>query len=540
MAEGVLMPKAGITVEECVITEWLKKPGDSVAVGDILFTYETDKATFECESTAAGTLLEIFYNDGDEVPVLVNVCAIGNPGDDVSALKGGEAAPAEAPAEAAPAPAAPAAPAPTGPVAQGVLMPKAGITVEECIITEWLKKPGDQIAVGDILFTYETDKATFECESTAAGTLLEIFYNDGDEVPVLVNVCAVGNPGDSTVGLRAGEEAPAAAPVAEAAPAKAEAPVAAAPAAVTANPDAKVSPRAKMIAQTLGVDATQAAPTGPYGRVIERDVRALAASQALSPAAAPVVEAAPAKEEAPVAAPVAAEAPEYVDEKFSAIRKATAKAMVRSLSTMAQLTHQHSFDASTILNLRKQLKANGEAMGMPNITINDLVMFAVTRVLMNHPQLNATMPEENMIRKYTNVHLGMAVDTPKGLMVPTIFNANKMSLAELSMEAKRLAKLCQEGKATPDMLSGASFTVSNVGSLGVEVFTPVVNPPQVGILGVCGTTTRIREVNGEIKTYPAMNLCLSYDHRALDGTPASKFMKELCQALENFSLLMMK
>jgi pyruvate dehydrogenase E2 component (dihydrolipoamide acetyltransferase) len=159
---------------------------------------------------------------------------------------------------------------------------------------------------------------------------------------------------------------------------------------------------------------------------------------------------------------------------------------------------------------------------------------------LNHPQLNATMPEENMIRKYNNVHLGMAVDTPKGLMVPTIFNANKLSLAELSIEAKRLAKLCQEGKATPDMLSGASFTVSNVGSLGVEVFTPVVNPPQVGILGVCGTTTRIKEVNGEIKTYPGMNLCLSYDHRALDGTPASKFMKELCQALENFSLLMMK
>ncbi|MBP3462265.1 MAG: 2-oxo acid dehydrogenase subunit E2 [Tyzzerella sp.] len=549
MAEGVLMPKAGITVEECVITEWLKKPGDQVAVGDILFTYETDKATFECESTAAGTLLEIFYNDGDEVPVLVNVCAIGTPGEDVSALKGGaaEAAPAEAAtaAEAAPAPAA-APTAPTGPVAQGVLMPKAGITVEECIITEWLKKVGDQVAVGDILFTYETDKATFECESTAAGTLLEIFYNDGDEVPVLVNVCAVGNPGDSTVGLRSGEEAPAAAlaeatPAASAAPAVAQAPVAAA--AVAANPDAKVSPRAKMVAETLGVDPTQADPTGPYGRVIERDVRALAQTQALSPAAAPVAEVAPAKAEAPAAAPVAtpaADAPDYVDEKFSAIRKATAKAMVRSLSTMAQLTHQHSFDASTILNLRKQLKANGEAMGMPNITINDLVMFAVSRVILNHPQLNATMPEENMIRKYNNVHLGMAVDTPKGLMVPTIFNANKLSLAELSIEAKRLAKICQEGKATPDMLSGASFTVSNVGSLGVEVFTPVVNPPQVGILGVCGTTTRIKEVNGEIKTYPGMNLCLSYDHRALDGTPASKFMKELCQALENFSLLMMK
>ena len=176
-------------------------------------------------------------------------------------------------------------------MAEGVLMPKAGITVEECVITEWLKKPGDQVAVGDILFTYETDKATFECESTAAGTLLEIFYTDGDEVPVLVNVCAIGNPGDDVSALKGGEAAaPAAeaAPVAEAAPApKKEAPAApVAAAAVAANPHAKVSPRAKMVPETLGVDPTQAAPTGPYGRVIERDVRALAQAQALSPAAA--------------------------------------------------------------------------------------------------------------------------------------------------------------------------------------------------------------------------------------------------------------
>ena len=190
MAVGVLMPKAGITVEECVITEWLKKKGDHVNVGDVLFTYETDKASFECESTAEGTLLDIFYEDGDEVPVLVNVCAIGQPGDDISGIKEGgsapaaEAAPAAAPAPvAAPAPAA-AAPAGGAHMAQGVLMPKAGITVEECVITEWLKKEGDQVNVGDVLFTYETDKASFECESTAAGTLLKIFYEDGDEVPL--------------------------------------------------------------------------------------------------------------------------------------------------------------------------------------------------------------------------------------------------------------------------------------------------------------------------------------------------------------------
>ena len=556
MAQGVLMPKAGITVEECVITEWQKKVGDEVKVGDILFTYETDKASFECESTAEGTLLEIFYEDGDEVPVLVNVCAIGQPGEDVSALRAGgsaqaaaaDEAPAPAPAQAAPAP-APAAP--TGPVAQGVLMPKAGITVEECVITEWQKKVGDQIKIGDVLFTYETDKASFECESTAEGTLLEIFYQDGDEVPVLVNVCAIGNPGDSTVGLRAGEEAPAAAPAA------AEAPAAAAPAAApaapaatgTANPDAKISPRAKMTANTLGVDASLATPTGPHGRIIERDVRAYAQSRPgdgfggmvteQAQAAKEEVKAAPAAPAAAAAAPAAAE-PEYTDIKFSAVRKATAKAMTTSLQTMAQLTHYHTFDATAIMNLRKQLKANGEKMGMPNITLNDMVMFAVSRVILNHSDLNAIIPKDNVLRKYTHVQLGMAVDTARGLMVPTIHNADQLSLAELCAEAKRVAKICQDGKATPDMLSGGSFTVSNVGSLGVEMFTPVVNPPQVGILGVCGITTRVREVNGEIQTYPAMGLCLSYDHRAIDGTPASKFMKELCNALENFSLLMMK
>ncbi len=550
MAQGVLMPKAGITVEECVISEWKKKVGDHVEIGDILFTYETDKAEFECESTAAGELLEIFYEEGDEVPVLVNVCAIGQPGEDVSAIRNaaaGEAAPAEeAPAPAAAA-SAPAAAAPSGPRAQGVLMPKAGITVEECVISEWKKKVGDHVEIGDILFTYETDKAEFECESTAAGTLLEIFYEDGDEVPVLVNVCAVGNPGDSTVGLREGEEAPApaAAPAAEAAPAEAAA--APAPAATgMANADAKISPRAKMVAGTLEVDPSLATPTGPNGRIIERDVRAYAQSRPGDGLGGRVSESVPAEAAAAAPAPAAvekaapADAAEFEDVKFSAVRKATAKAMVASLSTMAQLTHFHTFDASALMALRKQIKANGEAMGMPNITLNDMVMFAVSRVILHHPDLNAIIPQENVLRKYNHVHLGMAVDTPKGLFVPTIHNADLMSLSELCVEAKRLAKICQEGKATPDMLAGASFTVSNVGSLGVEMFTPVVNPPQVGILGVCGITTRVKEVNGEIRTYPAMGLSLSYDHRALDGTPASKFVKELCNALENFPLLMMQ
>ena len=275
MANAVIMPKAGITVESCIIGEWVKKVGDQVKVGDVLFTYETDKASFECESTAEGTLLDIFFEEGDEVPCLVNVCAIGNPGEDTSSLKGGSAAPAEA---AAPAAAAPAAVAPAAVCAntkaKAVIMPKAGITVESCIIGEWLKQIGDQVKVGDILFTYETDKASFECESTEEGELLAIFFEEGDEVPCLENVCAVGPHGEPTDCLK-----PGAAPmvVEEVA---AEAPTAVAEAAAPAAqivPGAPVSPRAAKLAKAAGVDASLAVGTGPDGRIIERDVQKLIA-----------------------------------------------------------------------------------------------------------------------------------------------------------------------------------------------------------------------------------------------------------------------
>ena len=618
MANAVIMPKAGITVESCIIGEWLKNVGDSVKVGDILFTYETDKASFECESTAEGTLLEIFFESGDEVPCLVNVCAIGNPGEDCSALRGGSAS--------TDAPAAPAAAPAVATKAQGVLMPKAGITVESCIIGEWLKNVGDQIKVGDILFTYETDKASFECESTAEGELLAIFYEAGDEVPCLVNVCAVGPHGEPTDCLKGigGTPAPVeAAPAAAAAPA-AEAPAAAsaahtvimpkagitvescligewlkkvgdhvnegdvlftyetdkasfecestatgtileifyeagdevpclqgvctigvaggAPAAAPAASGAPVSPRARKLAASAGVDPTLATGTGPNGRIIERDVKELIAN-APAPAPAPAAVAAPAPvaapaAPAPVAAAPAAEA-EYKDVKFSGIRRAISKSMHTSLSTMAQLTHNTSFDATAIMAYRKQLKAaGGEYAG---ITLGDIVLYAVSRTLLNHPDLNANMLDDNTIRLFNHVNLGVAVDTPRGLMVPTIRNADQMSLLEISKAVKELAAECRGGAISPDKLSGGSFTVSNLGNLGVESFTPVINPPQTGILGVCTTVDRVRKAaDGSIEIYPAMGLSLTYDHRAVDGTPAAKFQKELAYNLENFTVLLAK
>ena len=522
MAEGVLMPKAGITVESCVIGEWKKNVGDQGAVGDILFTYETDKAEFECESTAAGTLLEQFYAEGDEVPCLVNVCAVGNPGEDVEALR--NAAPAaEAPAAPAAAAAAAAAPAaavkPDGPCAQAVIMPKEGITVESCIIGEWKKNVGDAVAVGDVLFTYETDKAEFECPSTAAGTLLAKFFEDGDEVPCLVNVCAVGNPGDAYEFLKPGAEAPA--PAAEAPAAEAPA-AAAAPAAPKAELTA-ISPRAMAKAVANNVNPALATGTGPKGRIIERDIDKLIASGAA----------------AAYAAPAAAEETAFEDVKFGPVRKATAKSMTKSLSTMAQLTQQYSFDASQIQAYRAMLKPMDAPMG--KISLNDMVMFAVAKTIKSCPDLNANMVEDNVIRHFSHVNLGFACDTPRGLLVPTIFHADEMSLLELSMEAKRLAAAARDGSLSPDEMTGATFTVTNIGSFGCEAFTPVVNPPQIGILGVCNIQTKIKSAkDGMIETYPAMGLSLTFDHRALDGAPAARYMSELCKSLESFMTLMAK
>ena len=422
-------------------------------------------------------------------------------------------------------------------MANAVIMPKAGITVESCIIGNWEKKVGDSVKVGDILFTYETDKASFECESTEEGTLLEIFFQDGDEVPCLVNVCAIGNPGEDCSALRPGDAAPAEAPAEEAPKAEAApaAPVAApaapvaAPAETTVAADGKVavSPRAKKLAERAGVDASLATPTGPNGRIIERDVRTLMENPAAA-SAQPVEAAAPAAMES-----------EYEDVKFSGIRRAISKSMHTSLSTMAQLTHNTSFDATQILAYRKLLKASeGEVSG---ITLGDIVLYAVSRTLLNHPDLNAHMLDDNNIRLFKHVNLGVAVDTPRGLMVPTIFNADQKSLLEISKEVKELAAQCREGNISPDKLSGGTFTVSNLGNMGVESFTPVINPPQTGILGVCGTVDRVKKgKDGEIKIYPAMGLSLTYDHRAVDGTPAARFQKELGYNLENFTALLAK
>lgn len=428
-------------------------------------------------------------------------------------------------------------------MATPVIMPRQGQSVESCIITEWKKKVGDQVAVGDVLFSYETDKATFEEQAKVDGTLLAVFYNAEDDVPVLLNVAVIGNPGESFAEFAPDGAAATSAPAEEA---KAEAASVEPVARTTAERVEGVSPRAKNAAEKLGVDPAQAAPTGPHGRVIERDVltlakegrtgsglggRVSAADETVSAEKAAVAPAAAA------VAPSALNAVEYDEVKLPNLRRMIAKTMHDSLAEMAQLTHNTSFDATKILAFRESLKAAPESMDLPKVTINDIILFAVSRVLTRHEGLNAHMLGDK-VRYFKHVNLGIAVDTPRGLLVPTLFAAETKSLGQIAAEAKTLAKSAIDGSINPDLLQGGTFTISNLGLFGIESFTPVINPPQVALLGVCSITERIRTVEGQITAYPAMGLSLTYDHRAVDGAPASRFLKDLVTALEHFDLLL--
>ncbi len=430
-----------------------------------------------------------------------------------------------------------------------VIMPRQGQSVESCIITTWQKKKGDRVEVGDILFSYETDKSAFDEPAQAAGTLLEVFAAEGDVVPCLDTVAIIGEAGEDISALLPKTEGGAEAKAEEAAAEEVKV-VAEAEATVSESTGERVfiSPRARNLALKTGVDMTKVVPTGPHGRIIERDIdKALdagftATTEAVEDFLAGKVsvdEAVVEADSAPVAAPAAAVVDDlkaYDEEPMSNVRKVIAKAMHGSLSEMAQLTLNSSFDASSLLSFRAKLKESGEALGLGKITINDMVLYAVARVLPNYPEINANLVD-NKFRKFKHANVGMAVDTDRGLLVPVIFGAEKLTLAELSAQAKIMAGKAREGKCSPDEMSGGSFTVSNLGSMGIESFTPVINPPQTAILGVCCTTNRVK---ADGKVYPAMGLSLTFDHRAVDGAPAAKFLKELCTALENFDLLLAK
>ena len=470
-----------------------------------------------------------------------------------------------------------------------VIMPRQGQSVESCIITKWNKKKGERVKAGDVLFTYETDKAAFEEEAKADGTLLEVFFKEGDDVPVLTNVCVIGEEGeDVSVFSPEGETGNKAAVAEEKSQDKPEGEyvdtagerrgkrhereAAGGVEGEAADGRIKISPRARALADKTGVNVSGVNGTGPDGRIIERDVLASREEGLLiTPAARD------GRHEAEAAAQVQGTGlggrvtakdlqilvssgkphesrekdlrageelrPGYQEIKLSNMRKVIAKAMMNSLASTAQLTLNSSFDATEILALRKKLKECktcgpcGEKPPTAGITITDIILFAVSRALLNHKNMNSHFLEDKML-VFENIHLGIAVDTDRGLMVPTLFNADRKSLKEISEEAKDLAERCRSGKISPDELKGASFTVTNLGVFGIESFTPVLNPPQVGILGVNSIVYRIKEDGGGYAYYPALGLSLTFDHRALDGAPAARFLQELKNNLENISALL--
>ena len=435
-------------------------------------------------------------------------------------------------------------------MATPVIMPRLGQSVEDCILAEWKVAPGAAVEEGAVLAVIETDKASFDLESTATGTVLELFWEEGDDVPVLANVLAVGEEGEDVSDLRPQKET--AAPVTAPAPEKAQtsssdasvpvAPVAASP---VGSSEAGVSPRAGKLALRSGIDPESIQGTGPGGRVIERDVEAaaagrprLSASAAASARETGLEPPARGKGLAGMALAGDMQQPGAIEgaqvEPVKGIRKLIAERMMESLSNTAQFTLNSTFDATAIQTYRKRKREEaGDASG-PKITLNDLIAHALILTLKRHPDLNAHFLGDRIAR-FEEVHLGVAVDTPRGLMVPVLRSVCSKSLEDLSGGIKELVKSCLEGTVLPDQLSGGTFTLTNLGMLGIDHFTPVINPPEAAILGVGGISLRpVPGKDGEVTPAECITLSLTIDHQAVDGAPAARFLKDLVDTLENY------
>lgn len=579
MAVAIVMPKAGNSVEECVLSKWRIKVGDTIRKGDIIADAETDKTSIEVEATEGGSVLALFAAEGDLVPVLTAICAVGAADEDASSLAP-SGAPAAAPApDAIPVPEAePVAAAPTATPAElpvgveAILMPKAGNSVEECILGAWRINVGDTVKRGDIIAEAETDKTSIEIEATASGEVLALLGSEGDLVPVLTAICLVGPAGTDVSGCKAASaEAPMAAAEAPKAVTPAEAPAAASASQAPATAGGHLSPRARKFVAEHPFVMGEIAGSGAQGRVIESDViAAYQSSPHLTPAAAAMVAAgakapstgtgsngeitaedienfakgvvaAPAPAAvvpAAPAAPVKAEGDDVITEKpFSRIRTVIAKRLQESLQTMAQYTLNCEADVTGLLSLRKRIKASGEKLGLANINIGDMVMYAVIKTLQQVPELNGEF-SDNVVKLHSAVHMGFACDTPKGLLVPVLHHSDKMSLAEMCKQVKSLAKSANAGNLAPDLMNGATFTVSNLGSFGIINFTPVISAPQIAMLGVGKTLLRpVRRADGTVEYRDYMQFSLTMNHMVVDGAPGARFLQTLCANIENFELV---
>ena len=448
-------------------------------------------------------------------------------------------------------------------MAEIVVMPKQGQSVESCIITELRKKTGDPVKKGEVLFAYETDKASFEEESPLDGVVLACLYDEGDEVPVLENMMVIGAPGEDISSLLGDRETESHGGKEEAVSETAHNSNGVSLAdEVSSTPRDKqlpvtnellVSPRARKLAEKEAVDLTRLAGTGPQGRIIENDVLAhlqqrprmtplakkLAAKEGVQPQSVGTGLAGAARS-SDLSTPLnEIYGKDYEERKISNIRKLIARSMHASLQNSAQLTHHLGADARRILDLRKKAKAALDDGALTvNITLNDMVCFAVIKALKKFPSVNSHFMGES-VRYFNKVHLGLAVDTERGLMVPVVRNADDLSVTGLAAQLKEVAAACRNGSVNPDILApeAGTFTVSNLGNYGVEMFTPVINLPQSAILGVNTIVPRPKDLGDGVYAFvPYIGLSLTYDHRSLDGGEATRFLKQIAIEIETMDI----
>lgn len=388
-------------------------------------------------------------------------------------------------------------------MAQRIIMPKQGLQMTEGVITEWLKQEGDVVQEGEPLFEMETDKLSITIDASASGTLLKILFEEGEIIPVAETIAVVGEPGEDITALLSGaEETHVEQPREEALP------VAAAPAKVNSISDrVLVTPRARMCAEERNIPVSSLTGSGPDGLIIERDVLNYR----------------------PTA--VAAE-PEETVIPFTGMRKAIAANMMKSLTTMAQANHRMKVDMTESVRFRDKLKSEGI-----KVSYTDILVKAVAQTLVRFPMMNAVVDGETIICKHS-VNLGVAVAVESGLIVPNIKNAQTLRVTQIHEQLAALAEKARTSGLTRDEYTGGTFTITNLGMYEVDEFTPIINPPEVGILGVGAIVDMPWVVNGQMEIRPILTLSLTYDHRVIDGAPAAQFLQQVKKLLQNPYLML--
>ena len=514
MTTEVRVPTLGESVTEATVATWFKKPGDAVAVDEMLCELETDKVTVEVPSPVAGSLGEIVASEGATVGVdaLLAVVAEGT---------GAAPAPAEAKADAAP---ATEADAPTPPsAAVDVMVPTLGESVSEATVASWFKSVGDTVAQDEMLCELETDKVSVEVPAPAAGVLTEILAPEGATVEPAARLAVISGSASATV------SAPA--PVAEV---QAVAP--------TPGKDIEDAPSATKMMAEAGLAPGSVPGTGRDGRVMKEDVqKAIAADTgpaAPAPASAPVVAPAPVTPPAPRAPVPADDAAREERVKMTRLRQTIARRLKDSQNTAAMLTTYNEVDMSAVMALRNEykdlfLKKHGVKLGFMSFFTK-----ACVHALKEVPEVNAEIDGTDVVYK-NYVHMGIAAGTPTGLVVPVIRDADSMSFATIEKAIAEKGARARDGKLSMDEMQGGSFTISNGGVYGSLMSSPILNPPQSGILGMHKIQDRPIVVGGEIVIRPMMYLALSYDHRIVDGKGAVTFLVRVKEALEDPRRLLM-